>query len=151
MVTGSPPAETSWTYLGSLDSVYKCYTHTCTHNPWCCHSWHENLTEEVCVELSTLAVNMTLLAFAAERLAAAPVLLGAQQPLLLINISCWHSTLQQTHCISVQWAYDGRTDRWTPDHFINLFAPHTVQAVSVSSFNNVLNMGTVLLEFIFDW
>jgi len=34
------------------------------------------------------AVNMTLLAFAAERRAAAPLLLGVRRPSLSIDISC---------------------------------------------------------------
>jgi len=35
--------------------------------------------------------------FAAERLATAPLLLGARQPPMSIDISCWHTAQQQTH------------------------------------------------------
>jgi len=48
------------------------------------------------VQPPTSAVDVTLLAFAAERRAAAPLLLGTRRPPLSINISRPHGAQQQT-------------------------------------------------------
>ena len=52
--------------------------------------------EQVCVPLPTLVVSVTLLAFAAVRRAAAPLLLVARRPPLSVDISCAHGAQQQT-------------------------------------------------------
>jgi len=46
--------------------------------------------QQVSVQLPTSAVKATLLVFAAEHHAEAPLLLGAQWPPLSIDISCRH-------------------------------------------------------------
>jgi len=51
--------------------------------------------QQVCVRLPTSAVNATLPAFAAERRAAAPLLLGAGRPPLSIDKSCPYGAQQQ--------------------------------------------------------
>jgi len=60
----------------------------------------------------TSAVNVTLPAFAAERRAAAPLLLGARRPPLLIDISCCTALSSKPAAAVVdEWAYrqtDGR-------------------------------------------
>jgi len=67
---------------------------------------------QVCVQLPTSAVNVTLLAFAAERRAAAPLLLSAGTPAMQqsIDMSCpSQGAQQQTGSRGVRWS-DG-TDR----------------------------------------
>jgi len=50
----------------------------------------------------TLVVNKTAqLAFAAERHAAVPLLLGTWRPPLLTDISCLHGAQQQTHLLCI--------------------------------------------------
>jgi len=56
---------------------------------------------------------VTLPAFAAERRAAAPLLLGARRPPLLIDISCLHGAQQQTRRTPRLWSMNGHTDRRT--------------------------------------
>jgi len=46
-----------------------------------------------------VAINVTLPAYAAERCAAKPLMLGAWCPQLSIDISCPHGTQQQTRCM----------------------------------------------------
>jgi len=58
------------------------------------------------------AVNVTLLAFAAERRAAAPLLLGARRLPLSIDVSRPHGVQQQTRCTPRLRSIDG-TDRQT--------------------------------------
>jgi len=53
------------------------------------------------------AVDVTLLAFAAECCAPAPLLLIIQRPPLSIVISCQHGTQQQTHHTLGLWSNDG--------------------------------------------
>ena len=61
------------------------------------------------VQLPASTVNVTLLAFAAKRHAA---VLGTQQPLLSIDISCSHGTQQQTH-YKQGWRSNDGTGRQT--------------------------------------
>jgi len=53
---------------------------------------------------------MTLPAFAAERRAAAQLLLGARRPQLSIDISCSHDAQQQTRRIPLLRSNDGTVD-----------------------------------------
>jgi len=62
---------------------------------------------------------MTLPAFAAERRAAAPLLLGARRPPLSIDISCSYSQ-QQTSRTPLLPPNDRQTDGRTLDRFIDL-------------------------------
>jgi len=69
--------------------------------------------------LVNAAVNVTLPAFAAERRAAALLLLGARRQPLSIDISCPHGAQQQTRRTPLLWSNDGageRADRWTDGH-----------------------------------
>jgi len=71
--------------------------------------------KQVRVQLPTSAVNVTLLAFAAEHRAAALLLLGARRSPLSIDISCPHGAQQQTcHMLwstdDTDTQTDGRTD-----------------------------------------
>jgi len=73
---------------------------------------------------------MTLPAFAAERHAAAPLLLHGRPP-LSTDISSPHGAQQQTRRTPLLLSNDGtdrRTDGRTLDRFID-HAPHTVLAV----------------------
>jgi len=65
------------------------------------------------------AVSMAMPAFAAERRAAALLLLGARQQPLSIDISSPHGAQQQTRRTPLLWSNDGageRADRWTDGH-----------------------------------
>jgi len=73
-------------------------------------------------------VNVTLLAFAAERRAAAPPLLSTWRPPLSIDISSPRGAQQQTRRTSRGMM--GQTDGRTLDRFIDP-APHTMRAVSI--------------------
>jgi len=56
--------------------------------------------EQVCIQLPTSALNVTLLAFAAERRAAAPLLVGARRRRRCRSISTFyspHGAQQQAH------------------------------------------------------
>jgi len=77
--------------------------------------------KQVCIQLPTSAVYKQLLAFAAERRAAAPLLLGAQRRPVSIHISCLHGTQQQTRRTRLPSndGTDGRTERRTHDRFID--------------------------------
>ena len=64
------------------------------------------------------AANVTLPAFAAERRAAAPLLLGAGAPPLSIDMSCRRGTQQQTRRTPQRLLNDGtdqrtQSDKWT--------------------------------------
>ena len=74
---------------------------------------------------------MALLAFAAERRAEAPLLLGSRRSNESIDISCPHGA-QQQNCRTLRSndGTDGRTDGRTLDRFIDP-APHTTPAVSI--------------------
>jgi len=82
------------------------------------------IISHVCVQLPASAVNATLLAFAAERRAAAHLLPSAgwpavQQP---IDISCPAGAQQQTRSSGVRRSNDGtdrQTDRRTPGLYID--------------------------------
>jgi len=83
-----------------------------------------------------VAVNVTLLAFAAADhcaavsiAAAAPLLLGTRHPLLSIDISSLRSAQQQTCCILLQWSTD-ETDRQTDGDTCS--ALQTMRTVSIS-------------------
>ena len=66
--------------------------------------------QHACAQLPTSAVKVTLLAFPAECHAAAYLPLGAQRPLLSIDISCRHGGQQQTgHGCGLMM---GQTDGW---------------------------------------
>ena len=85
---------------------------------------------QVSVQHPTSAVNVTLLAFAAERRAAAAERCGRAAS---IDISCPPGAQQQTHSSAVQQANDGteaQTDRRTPDRYIEP-AAYSMQAVPV--------------------
>ena len=69
-------------------------------------------TIRVCVQLPSSAVNETLPAFAAERRAAAPLLLGTRRLPLSINISRPRGARQQTRRTPRMLSSDG-TDRQT--------------------------------------
>jgi len=58
-----------------------------------------------------VAVNVTLLAFAADyRAAVAPLLLGGRRPLLWTDISCPQGAQQQTRSMMLQRTQMGQTD-----------------------------------------
>jgi len=90
--------------------------------------------KQVRVQLPTSAVNVTLLAFAAEHRAAALLLLGARRSPLSIDISCPHGAQQQT--CHMLWSTDDtdtqtnrRMDGRTLDRYIDP-ALHTMRPVS---------------------
>ena len=69
--------------------------------------------EQVCIQLPTSALNVTLLAFAAERRAAAPLLVGARRRRRCRSISTFyspHGAQQQAHRTPRLRSNDG-TDR----------------------------------------
>jgi len=73
--------------------------------------------EQICVQLPTSAVSVTLLAVVAERRAIAAV-----RRALSIDISRRHGAQQQTRRSRVRWANYGtgrQTERRTPDRFID--------------------------------
>jgi len=81
--------------------------------------------EQVCIQLPTSALNVTLLAFAAERRAAAPLLVGARRRRRCRSISTFyspHGAQQQAHRTPRLRSNDG-TDR-QKDHRITLFVVH---------------------------
>jgi len=81
--------------------------------------------EQVCIQLPTSALNVTLLAFAAERRAAAPLLVGARRRRRCRSISTFyspHGALQQAHRTPRLRSNDG-TDR-QKYHRITLFVVH---------------------------
>jgi len=96
--------------------------------------------QQVCLQPHTSAVNITLLAFAADRCASAPLLLSTpaaetwrRRPLLSIIISCLHSAQQQTHRLLLLLLSDG-TDRWMDVRLLDRFidpAPHTMLSLSI--------------------
>jgi len=65
----------------------------------------------VCVQLPTSAVNASLLAFVAERRAAALLLLGVRQLPLSIDIPCSHGAQQQTRRTPPRLRLNDGTDR----------------------------------------
>jgi len=81
------------------------------------------------------AIKVTLLAFAAESRAAAPLLVRARRLPPSIDLSCLHGAQQQTRRTPRLWWNDGRwdiqTDRRTLDRFIDAASP-SVRALSVS-------------------
>ena len=80
---------------------------------------HRLKEQRVCLQLPTSADNVTLVAFAAERRAAAQLLLllDARRPPLSIDISCQHGAQQQTRRTSRLRA--NGTDRRTPYRYID--------------------------------
>jgi len=68
--------------------------------------------KQACVQPSKVAVNVTLLAFAADDHAAvAPLLLGGgRRPLLWTDISCPQGAQQQTRSMMLQRTQMGQTD-----------------------------------------
>ena len=74
--------------------------------------FQQNTTKQVCVQLPTLGVNVTLLAFAAERRAAAPLLLSADRA--AIDRYILPPGTQQQTCSSgmrlANYGTDGQTD-----------------------------------------
>jgi len=96
--------------------------------------------KQVRAQLPTSAVNVTLLAFAAERRAAAPLLVGVRRlprpaPPLSIDISGLHDAQQQSHRtprLRSDFGTDRQTDGRTHDRFIDP-AQHTTRAVSIQN------------------
>jgi len=73
--------------------------------------FQQNTTKQVCVQLPTLGVNVTLLAFAAERRAAAPLLLSADRAAIdryILPAGHTAANLQQRNAAGKLW--DRRTD-----------------------------------------
>jgi len=69
---------------------------SCTVSDAYKNQYGQNLTS-LCLDSSTCCQHMALHAFAAERCAVAPLLLGACSPPL--SISCLHAAHQQTRCM----------------------------------------------------
>ena len=73
--------------------------------------------KQIGVQPFMAAVNVPLLAYAADRhaavrcAAAAPLLLGARHPLLSIDIICLQGTQQQTRHTLLLWSIDGTDKR----------------------------------------
>ena len=90
--------------------------------------------QQVGVQLPTSAVDATLLAFAAERRAAAPLLLTAGRA-AVGRYLCPSGAQQQTPSSGVRRANgtDGRTDRRTLDRYVDP-AAHTMRPVSVEHY-----------------
>ena len=73
-------------------------------------------------------MNVALLAFAAERRAAAPLLLGARSLPLSIDISRPHGAQQQTRRTPQRLSNDG-TDGRTDDRYVDFVPAHSAFSV----------------------